>query len=67
MSLSVYGSLRDMGLPEVNILSVIPSIYKGLAPEKHAVALALLKEYADLFSTGPHDCGLLKDTQISLN
>lgn len=56
-----------MGLPNAEVLSIIPALGDGLAPDDHAAELALLEEYADLFSTGPHDFGLLKGTQHQLD
>lgn len=56
-----------MGLPHANILAAIPNIVDDLGPNEHDAALFLLEEYADLFSTGTHDFGLIKGTQNQLN
>ena len=64
--LAPCGSLRDLGLPDPSIHVALPPLDENLAPSDHAEALALLEEYADLFSEGPHDFGLLKGTSHHL-
>lgn len=68
--ISVFGScglMRDIGLPEPSISAVLPTLNVALPPAYHDEALALMKEYADLFSSSLHDFGLLKYTSHHLN
>ena len=61
------GLMRDLGLPDPYIGAVLPALDADLPPTNHAKALALIEEYADLFSSGPHDFGLLKGTSHRLD
>lgn len=56
-----------MVLPGPDILTTLTSIDDVLAPNEHSAVLSLLEEYDDLVPTGPHDFGLMKDTQYQLN
>lgn len=48
--LAPCGSLCDLGLPNPSIHVTLPPLDESLAPSDHAEALALLEEYAELFS-----------------
>lgn len=61
------GFLRDLGLPdEEGVYVTLPSIGDGLTGDEKVSATKLLEEYADLFSSGPHDFGLMKGTKHEL-
>lgn len=47
-------SMRDLVLPISPISEVLPSLDAVIHPANHAEALALLDEYSDLLSSGPH-------------
>lgn len=66
VSYAAYRNIRNMGLPGLKVLPTLPPISEGLAPDKHGVALALLKEYAGLLSKGLYAFGLLEGTQHQL-
>lgn len=51
------GIMRDLGLSEPSICAVPPSLDAELPPGDHAEALALIEEYAGIFSSGPHNLG----------
>lgn len=57
-----FGSLQDLGLPDPAINAALPPLDADLDRFDHAKALALLEEYANLFSMGPQDFVLMKGT-----
>lgn len=64
-----YGPCESMGelrLSEPAIHVALPPLNANLHLADHAEALDLLEECASLFSTGPHDFGLLKGTSYQL-
>lgn len=58
--------MRDLGLPNPAIYVALPSLNDNLSPANHAEVMDLIKEYADLFSSSPHDFRLLKRTSHHL-
>lgn len=67
ISVSPFGALTDMGLDEnLSILS-LPNIGPGLSPAEQQSAEKLLNSFAELFSSGPHDFGLMKGTTHQLH
>lgn len=61
------GLMRDLGLPDPSISFVMPSLNANLLAPDYAEALALLNKYGDLFTTSPHDFGLLRGASHHLN
>lgn len=59
--------MRNLGLPYPAIHVALPPLNADLTPANNAKAMALLGEYADLFSTGPHNLRLLKETSHHLD
>lgn len=66
-SIKGCGSKNDIGLHGFGVLTTIPNIGNGLVSDNHASALSILKEYADLFFTGPCCFSLLKRTLQQLD
>lgn len=55
-------SLRDLRLPNPSVHENLPPLDGEMDPINYAEALANLKEFSDLFFTGPHNFGLVKGT-----
>lgn len=67
ISVSLFGSLADMGLgDDLSILS-LPNIGLGLSPAEQQSAEDLLNSFSEIFSLGPHDFGLIKGTTHQLH
>lgn len=58
--------MRYMGLPKPAIHIALPLLDAKLPPADHAKAMAILKEYAHLFSVGPSNYGFSKKYLIIL-
>lgn len=61
------GLMRYLILHNSSICVALPSIDANISPANHAEALALLNEYADLFSNEPHNFELLKGASYRLD
>lgn len=51
--------MKDLGLPEPAIHFTLPPLNAEFSHSNHSKAMALLKEYDNVFSSGPHKIGLL--------
>lgn len=56
-----------MGIAVVSMKTNLPNIVDSIAPDKHLLSLFILKEYTNIFSTGPHDFGFIKESQHQLD
>ena len=65
-SVSPFGTLSDLGLEDGLAVLSLPNICPGLSRSEQLLAEELLTSFADLFSAGPHDFGLMKGTTHQL-
>ena len=65
-SVSPFGMLSDLGLEDDIAVLSLPNIGPGLSRSEQLSVEELLTSFADLFSEGPHDFGLMKGTTHQL-